>query len=189
MRSVSTGPFIASITGLTAGATYYARAYATNAVGTSYGSVITFTTLNAPTVSTQAVTSITGTTATGNGTITNLGIPASVTDYGVCWSSSNATPTTADSKAGNGATLAHRDLYVHHYRLNGRRHLLCAGLCHQQHRHIIRECGNFYDIECPDGDHPGGHVYHRHHRYGQRHNNQFRYSGIGNRLRRMLEQQ
>ena len=102
----STGPFIASITGLTAGATYYARAYATNAVGTSYGSVITFTTLNAPTVSTQAVTSITGTTATGNGTITNLGIPASVTDYGVCWSSSNATPTTADSKAGNGATLA-----------------------------------------------------------------------------------
>ena len=104
--TLATGTFTSTITGLTAGTTYYVRAYAINSTGTSYGSVVTFTALNAPTVTTQAATTITATTATGNGTITSLGIPASVTDYGVCWSSSNATPTTADSKAGNGATLA-----------------------------------------------------------------------------------
>lgn len=40
----STTPFISNITGLTANTTYYVRAYATSSVGTSYGSVIKFTT-------------------------------------------------------------------------------------------------------------------------------------------------
>jgi hypothetical protein len=39
------GAFASSITGLTAGTTYYVRAYATNSVGTSYGNEISFTTL------------------------------------------------------------------------------------------------------------------------------------------------
>jgi hypothetical protein len=39
-----TGSFTGLITGLTANTTYHARAYATNSVGTSYGSDITFTT-------------------------------------------------------------------------------------------------------------------------------------------------
>lgn len=39
------GAFTSSITGLTAGTTYYVRAYATNVIGTGYGSVETFTTL------------------------------------------------------------------------------------------------------------------------------------------------
>ncbi len=39
-----TGNFTSSLTGLTAGTTYYVRAYATNAVGTAYGNEITFTT-------------------------------------------------------------------------------------------------------------------------------------------------
>jgi hypothetical protein len=38
------GAFTASLSGLTAGTTYYARAFATNAGGTSYGSQISFTT-------------------------------------------------------------------------------------------------------------------------------------------------
>ena len=38
------GSFTSSLTGLTAGTTYYVRAYATNAVGTAYGNEITFTT-------------------------------------------------------------------------------------------------------------------------------------------------
>ena len=43
-----TGSFTSSITGLTPGTTYYVRAYATNTNGTSYGSEVTFTTINAP---------------------------------------------------------------------------------------------------------------------------------------------
>lgn len=38
-----TGAFTSNITGLTTGTTYYVRAYATNSVGTSYGSNVTFT--------------------------------------------------------------------------------------------------------------------------------------------------
>jgi len=37
------GAFTASMTGLTAGQTYYVRAYATNSAGTSYGADVTFT--------------------------------------------------------------------------------------------------------------------------------------------------
>ena len=39
-----TGSFTSSLTGLTAGTTYYVRAYAINSVDTSYGNQITFTT-------------------------------------------------------------------------------------------------------------------------------------------------
>lgn len=51
----------------------------------------------APTVTTQAVTNITGTTATGNGTVTSDG-GGTITERGVCWSTS-LNPTTSDSKA------------------------------------------------------------------------------------------
>ncbi|MGC1390507.1 MAG: fibrobacter succinogenes major paralogous domain-containing protein [Bacteroidales bacterium] len=40
----STGSFISNLTGLTATTTYYIRAYASNAAGTSYGNEFTFTT-------------------------------------------------------------------------------------------------------------------------------------------------
>lgn len=40
-----TGSFSVQLTGLTPGTTYYARAYATNSVGTSYGTQISFTTI------------------------------------------------------------------------------------------------------------------------------------------------
>lgn len=54
----------------------------------------------APTVTTQAVSSIASTTATGNGNVTADG-GATVSERGVCWKTSTG-PTTADSKANSG---------------------------------------------------------------------------------------
>ena len=99
----STGAFTSNITGLAAATLYHVRAYATNSAGTAYGEDITFTTLStpaAPTVTTQAVTNITQTSATGNGNITNLGAP-NPTDHGVVWSTL-ANPTIADNKTTDG---------------------------------------------------------------------------------------
>ncbi len=100
-NSTGIGVFSSSITGLTSAVTYHIRAYATSAVGTSYGADMTFTTLGtAPTVTTTAASSITTTTATIGGNITNAGT-SSVTARGVCWSTS-ANPTTSDNKTTDG---------------------------------------------------------------------------------------
>jgi len=53
--------------------------------------------LSFPTVTTQAVTGISGSTATGNGTVINTGGSALI-DVGVCWSTS-INPTLGDSFA------------------------------------------------------------------------------------------
>ena len=102
-----TGSFTSSITGLALNTTYYVRAYATNAAGTSYGEQQTFrTTLGAkPTVSTNFVSDITIYTATCGGDVTNSG-STPVTARGVCWSySQNPTVgnyhTTDGSGTGN----------------------------------------------------------------------------------------
>ena len=104
-NGTGTGTFTSSITGLTAGTTYNVRAYATNSVGTSYGSNVTFTATStsssAPTVTTTAISAITSTSATSGGNITADG-GASVTARGVCWSTT-ANPTTANSKTTNGS--------------------------------------------------------------------------------------
>ena len=96
-----TGTFVSNLTGLTGGASYYVRAYATNSVGISYGNQLTFTTLTFPTVTTAAVTNITQTTATSGGTVTSDG-GATVTVRGVCWSTS-PDPTTAGNHTIDGS--------------------------------------------------------------------------------------
>jgi len=48
-----TGNFTSSLSGLTAGTTYYVRAYATNSAGTGYGGAESFTTTAAPTTVTD----------------------------------------------------------------------------------------------------------------------------------------
>ncbi|MBN1924590.1 MAG: hypothetical protein JW798_02035 [Prolixibacteraceae bacterium] len=58
---------------------------------------------SAPIVTTQAVTDISITSATGNGNITSLGVPKP-TAFGVCWNTTG-TPTTGDSKTDIGATF------------------------------------------------------------------------------------
>ncbi|HBQ82564.1 MAG TPA: hypothetical protein DD745_06755 [Bacteroidales bacterium] len=96
-NGTGTGTFTSSLTGLTAGTTYYVRAYATNSAGTSYGNEINFTTSAvipvSPTLTTSVITLITQTTASSGGNITSDG-NAPVTARGVCWNTS-ANPTIA----------------------------------------------------------------------------------------------
>jgi hypothetical protein len=101
------GSFTSSITGLTAGTTYYVRAYATNSVGTAYGNTRTFVTLS-PTlpsgIVTTQISSITQNTAFSGGSITNDG-GATITSRGICWSSTNSNPTIFNSTINNGSGI------------------------------------------------------------------------------------
>lgn len=96
------GAFESALTGLTAGTTYFLRAYATNSGGTSYGEQLTFTTVPIPDL--PAVTffgiavPIGETTARVTGGLNSTG--GGTTTAGVCWSTS-PNPTTADAKQSN----------------------------------------------------------------------------------------
>jgi len=94
------GIFVSSITGLTPGTTYYFRAYATNNIGTAYGSQITATTPLNLGITTIASSAITASTITSGGNVTSDG-GYLITARGVCWSNSQ-NPTTANSKTTNG---------------------------------------------------------------------------------------
>jgi len=81
-----TATFEVTLTGLDYATKYYARAYAISPNGTMYGEEVTFTTLpNVPTVTTLAITAITGNSAASGGEVTDDG-RASVTARGVCFS-------------------------------------------------------------------------------------------------------
>ncbi len=96
------GSFTSSITGLLPGTTYYMRAYATNSVGTVYGNDFIFSTAGvAPTLTTANASLVTASTANSGGNVTSAG-GASVSDRGVCWSTS-PNPTISDNKTSNGA--------------------------------------------------------------------------------------
>ena len=98
-----TGTYTISITGLTPATTYFARSFATNSVGTVYGSETNFATIAiAPTLTTNAVSSITKYAASAGGTITSNG-GSVITASGICWSTT-ATPTISDSKTTDGTT-------------------------------------------------------------------------------------
>ncbi|MFZ4799900.1 MAG: hypothetical protein ACOYMA_20585, partial [Bacteroidia bacterium] len=96
-----TGIFISNISGLTSGTSYHYRAYATNAVGTSYGNDMTFTTTSGlPAVTTTSASSITNITATSGGNITSDG-GISITARGICWGL-NANPINTDNHTTDG---------------------------------------------------------------------------------------
>ncbi|KPK85294.1 MAG: hypothetical protein AMS27_07615 [Bacteroides sp. SM23_62_1] len=84
-----TGNYTSSITGLNCGITYYVRAYATNSIGTAYGSQISFATLycDLPTISTNSVGNITQNSAICGGDVISDG-GTSVYERGICWSTS-----------------------------------------------------------------------------------------------------
>jgi len=99
-----TDDFSTSITGLKAGTTYYVRAYAINSAGISYGDQKTFTTkISLPIVVTSAASDITTTSVTLGGNITDAG-RATVTERGVCWSTS-ASPTIFSNKKSIGSGI------------------------------------------------------------------------------------
>lgn len=97
-----TGSFTSNITGLTAGQSYYVRAYATNSAGTSYGEQKTINTISVPTVTTDNVTDIREQSAWCGGNVTSDG-GATVTERGICWStSSNPTINSSHISSGSG---------------------------------------------------------------------------------------
>ena len=98
---VTKATFNVKLSGLAYATVYYARAYAINANGTIYGDEVTFTTLPVvPTLTTAAITAITGNSAAGGGNVTVAG-GADVTVRGICFGK-NHNPTVSDSKTANG---------------------------------------------------------------------------------------
>ena len=96
------GSFTSIIEGLWPNTTYYVRVYATNIVGTTYGSQVVFITDNIPSISTNSVTDITDTSAISGGNIISDGGDP-VTARGVVWST-NPNPTIdLDTKTNDGS--------------------------------------------------------------------------------------
>ena len=101
----TTGAFDGNLVGLSPETPFYARAFATNSVGTTYGDEVTFTTLaiSAPTVVTGTAGSIATTTATisTNNVTSDGGSP--ITERGVVYSTT-VFPTTASTKLTSAGT-------------------------------------------------------------------------------------
>ena len=103
-----TGSFTYDLTAITCGTTFYARAYATNAAGTSYGIIRTFSTTacTPPTTFTAPATSVTKISATLNGSVGALG-GTDPTLHGFAWGTSTSltggnVATTTDPYLGAG---------------------------------------------------------------------------------------
>jgi hypothetical protein len=95
--NAGTDSFSATISSLTAGQTYYYKAYATNSQGTGYGAVTSFTTaiLTPPSVLTSTAQNITYNSVSLGGQILNAS-NATITERGICYSLSSI-PTINDT--------------------------------------------------------------------------------------------
>lgn len=91
-----TGSFTSNMTGLTAGTTYYVRAYATNGISTSYGENVSFVAQGLASITTDAAADILSGSVTLGGNVTNNG-GGTITERGVCYGYS-PNPTTANYK-------------------------------------------------------------------------------------------
>jgi uncharacterized protein (TIGR02145 family) len=102
------GDYVSTISGLNPSTTYYVRAYATNNLGTSYGSEKVLSTLqdiNLPTAITSEPTGITATSVKIAGEITDPGI-GQVLLRGICWATTEnpvlGTNNFSDEGSGTG---------------------------------------------------------------------------------------
>jgi uncharacterized protein YukE len=94
--------FSSTLENLQSGTTYYARAYATNEVGTNFGKTVLFQTHSGNIeLSTSNALEITEVSAKVTGTITN-DENIEITEKGVCWSSTSLSPTISDSNTKEG---------------------------------------------------------------------------------------
>ncbi len=96
-----TGEFEGSLTKLMVNTTYYVRAYALNSIGVGYSEQKSFTTQSGLPSVTTAEPTATATTITVGGSVTDNG-GYSVTDRGVCYSTSNSEPTVTEDKISGG---------------------------------------------------------------------------------------
>lgn len=119
---------LAVLTNLTPGTLYHYRIVATNSVGTSYGSDMTFTTvaLPLPIVTTGTANALTTTSASLNGTVNANGTTATPTfQYGLTTSygyTITGTPSTVTGSTVTAITAALSDLNpgtTYHYRIVG----------------------------------------------------------------------
>ena len=99
-----TGEYSITMTNLTPGTQYFARAFVITSMGTEYGGEVSFVTQNndLPNIVTGRVTDITPSSAIGHGEILSEGI-SQVIERGVCWSTEHD-PSASDSHhtAGSG---------------------------------------------------------------------------------------
>jgi trimeric autotransporter adhesin len=113
-----TGAFTVDVSGLTGSTTYYVRAYATNAGGTSYGSEVQFTTLCTVPTNVTAIVSTPGTAQVAL-SWTNGSCSDEVLIVAKAASAVTATPTgdgtvyTADALFGNGTQIATGEYVVY----------------------------------------------------------------------------
>ena len=93
---VGVGSFTSSLTDLVPATDYYVRAYATNSVGTAYGQIHVYHTLDTlPVVTTIEPSDVSTSSFLSGGEVTVLN-SASLTARGICWNTTG-TPTVADS--------------------------------------------------------------------------------------------
>jgi len=101
------GSFSTTVPNLSPNTTYYIRAFATNEVGTGYGSeikVTTFTGAAIPTVTTIPVSDITSNTVKSGGIVTG-DCGSLVTARGVVWSTSTNPTISLNTKTNNGSGI------------------------------------------------------------------------------------
>lgn len=121
------GTFSESITDLAPNTTYYVRAFATNSAGTSYGSVVSFTTgVAVPTATTNDASGIVLTAATLNGTVNANNSSTTVTfEYGTSTSYGTTVAASPGIVAGTSGTSVSRAITgltpntTYHYRVVG----------------------------------------------------------------------
>ena len=81
--------------------TYYVRAYATNSVGTGYGTILSFATTLTPTITLDSISNITSIAAQADATIVSDG-GASLTCSGIVWNTASNPTTILATKTTNG---------------------------------------------------------------------------------------
>ncbi|MCQ2333161.1 MAG: carboxypeptidase regulatory-like domain-containing protein [Paludibacteraceae bacterium] len=96
------GTYSCNMTELTPNTTYYVRAYATTNVKTIYGNQISFKTTTGLATLTTSLSATTANSITASGDITSNG-GYSVSERGICYSTTNAEPTINDLYIANGS--------------------------------------------------------------------------------------